>query len=120
MKAKQIISIVFGIYGATILVLAFLTMLITYKITLFFSKSKKAIRFLLWFNARVISKILFVILLLRLKVKGKEHLKNRPYVIVSNHLSTLDIIVNYAANPQLIRFLSKVENSKAPILCTLW
>lgn len=117
MKAfKMLVSIIWGIYGATMLVTAFIIMLITYKVTLFFSKSKRAERFLLWFNARVISNVLFVILLIRLKVKGREHLEKRPYVIISNHLSTLDIVVNYAANPQLIKFLSKIENSKAPIL----
>lgn len=116
---KNIVSIIWGIYGATILGFVLLFMLFTYKVVMFFTDENddQALRFLLRFNTHFISKrVLFPLLLLRLKVHGKQHIKKRPYVIVSNHLSTLDIIVNGAAFPHTLRFLSKTENGNAPIL----
>ena len=47
--------------------------------------------------------IMFPLYLIRVKVKGKEHIEKRPYVIVSNHRSTIDIIVNATAMTRFLR-----------------
>lgn len=53
-------------------------------------------------------------------VRGKEKLKGKgPFIIVSNHRSFLDILINAAAFPGLYKFLSKKEMTKIPIWGTV-
>ena len=50
-------------------------------------------------------------------VKGMEHLApGRPYVFISNHFSFADIWVLFAALPDSLRFISKKELFRIPIL----
>ncbi len=52
----------------------------------------------------------------RLKVEGQEHVSpQRAYVIVSNHVSALDFIVNARAFPGVFQFLAKQELHRIPI-----
>lgn len=52
-----------------------------------------------------------------LEVKGGEHLdRDSSYVVVANHLSTLDIMACFLAVPIPIRFLAKKELFRIPIL----
>ena len=54
---------------------------------------------------------------IRLHVSGLENIeKDTPYVIVANHRSNIDIMTLIAALPIPIRFLSKKEVFKFPIL----
>jgi 1-acyl-sn-glycerol-3-phosphate acyltransferase len=60
---------------------------------------------------------LFLLLIgVRVVVEGREKLdKNTSYIIVGNHRSALDFIVNAAAFPGTFRFLAKEELKKIPI-----
>jgi 1-acyl-sn-glycerol-3-phosphate acyltransferase len=60
---------------------------------------------------------LFLVLIgVRLVVEGREKIdKNTSYVIVGNHRSALDFIVNAAAFPGTFRFLAKEELKKIPV-----
>jgi len=50
-------------------------------------------------------------------VTGEENVDpSRTYVIVSNHLSTIDIFANFLAVPVPIRFLAKRELFSVPVL----
>lgn len=52
-----------------------------------------------------------------LTVSGEENVDpSRTYVIVSNHLSTIDIFANFLAVPVPIRFLAKRELFSVPVL----
>lgn len=52
-----------------------------------------------------------------LTVQGMEHLEpGRPYVFISNHFSFADIWVLFAALPDSLRFISKKELFRIPIL----
>lgn len=54
---------------------------------------------------------------IRLRVRGLENLgEDTPYVIVANHRSNIDIMTLIAALPIPIRFLSKKEVFKFPLL----
>lgn len=54
---------------------------------------------------------------IRLRVSGLENIeRDTPYVIVANHRSNIDIMTLIAALPIPIRFLSKKEVFKFPIL----
>lgn len=53
----------------------------------------------------------------RLEVEGREHIDaGRSYVIVANHLSTLDIMACFKAMRIPIRYLAKKELFRLPIL----
>ena len=52
-----------------------------------------------------------------LSVEGREHIDpTRSYVVVANHLSTLDIMACLLAVPIPIRFLAKKELFRIPVL----
>lgn len=53
---------------------------------------------------------------IRLRVEGREKLNpQQSYVIVGNHRSSLDFIVNAHAFPGIFRFLAKQELQKIPV-----
>ena len=53
----------------------------------------------------------------RLTVEGGEHIDpDQSYVVVANHLSTLDIMVCFLAVPLPIRYLAKKELFRIPLL----
>ncbi len=53
----------------------------------------------------------------RLEIEGDDNIDpNRSYVVVANHLSTLDIMACLLAVPLPIRFLAKKELFKVPVL----
>lgn len=53
----------------------------------------------------------------KLTVEGREHIDTtRSYVVVANHLSTLDIMVCFLAVSLPIRFLTKKELFRIPLL----
>jgi len=52
-----------------------------------------------------------------LTVEGQENIdRNQSYVVVANHLSTLDIMVCFLAVPLPIRYLAKKELFRIPLL----
>ena len=53
----------------------------------------------------------------KLEIEGAENIDpNRSYVVVANHLSTLDIMACLLAVPLPIRFLAKKELFRVPVL----
>lgn len=53
----------------------------------------------------------------RLTVEGSDHIDpDQSYVVVANHLSTLDIMVCFLAVPVPIRYLAKKELFRIPVL----
>lgn len=53
----------------------------------------------------------------KLTVEGQENIDpNQSYVVVANHLSTLDIMVCFLAVPVPIRYLAKKELFRIPLL----
>jgi 1-acyl-sn-glycerol-3-phosphate acyltransferase len=67
--------------------------------------------------ARLVSCIGLPLIGVKLSVVGREHLpKDRPFIIVANHQSYLDIIVMLVAIPQKIVFVAKEELLNIPVL----
>lgn len=52
----------------------------------------------------------------RLTVQGTVADTDRPYVVISNHSSWLDIMANFIAVPLPLRFLSKKELFRVPVM----
>ncbi len=78
---------------------------------------KKAVRPLIWCSHRIIAKLTLIVMGVRGKVHGKQHIdKQQTYIYVSNHQSSLDMLLNAITAPFLFKFLSKKEVLKIPLL----
>ena len=65
--------------------------------------------------ARVWSRIALILAGVRLEIRGRDRIDpGRSYVVVSNHLSDLDVAVNVLSVPVGIRFLAKKELFRIP------
>ena len=63
------------------------------------------------------SRVIFFFYGVRLNIKNQENLDiNQTYVFIANHRSQLDIPTYAIATPHTIRFLSKAELTKIPLL----
>ncbi len=105
-----------ALYGA---VLFFILLMISFPFILlgflfFGEKSAKAI---LWYAHRIFSPIYLVLTLIRARTHNKEYVDfKRQYVIISNHTSSVDFIINAAVHPKPAKWLAKKELEKVPML----
>ncbi len=66
---------------------------------------------------KVWAKIICILILVRIKVQGKENFpKDGSYIVCPNHSSYLDIILMYQVIPHEFAFLGKAEVLKWPII----
>ena len=73
-------------------------------------------RLMIWAGHHIIAPFTLFMCGVFRQVKGKEKLKGKgPFIIVSNHRSFLDILINAAAFPGIYKYLSKKEMIKVPI-----
>jgi 1-acyl-sn-glycerol-3-phosphate acyltransferase len=71
---------------------------------------------IIWIGHHVIAPVTLFLVGVRRSQQGRAVLDGKgPFVIVSNHLSFLDILINAAAFPGIYKFLSKKEMTKIPI-----
>lgn len=76
----------------------------------------RALRRNIWFLHHIFTPVFLALIGIRLRVEGVEHIDPaRSYVIVGNHRSSLDFIVNAAAFPGVYRYLAKQELQKIPV-----
>jgi len=77
---------------------------------------KNALRNNIWYLHHVFTPIFLALVGIRVKVEGQQLLDpKQSYVIVGNHSSALDFIVNAHAFPGVFRFLAKQELQKIPV-----
>lgn len=73
-------------------------------------------KYIIWFSHHVYTRLFFTLTLVRIQVEGTENLDpNQTYIIVSNHLSGLDFMVNARAYPGVYKYLAKKELVKMPL-----
>lgn len=99
--------------------LAFLGFLVTstiYSSLALLILRKKAHRPMMWFYKNW-ARLFFLVGFIRIKVEGKEHLKNAiPCIIVGNHGTNLDMFIGAYCMPLHIKPLAKMELKKMPLL----
>lgn len=77
---------------------------------------KKWRKYIIWFSHHVYAKTFFILTLIRVKIEGRHHLDPaKTYIIVSNHNSSIDFMVNALAYPGVYKFLAKKELVKVPV-----
>lgn len=80
------------------------------------SPGKRALRRNIFYLHHVFTPIFLTLVGIRLKVEGRKRLdRKQSYVIVGNHSSALDFILNGHAFPGVFRFLAKQELLKIPV-----
>lgn len=80
------------------------------------SDPDKGLRRNIHFLHRIFSPVFLALIGIRVKVSGAEGIQpGEHYVIVSNHRTTLDFIVNAVAFPRPYRYLAKHELVKVPV-----
>ena len=80
------------------------------------SPGPKALRHNIWYLYHAFTPVFLTLVGIRLRVEGRERLDpQQSYVIVGNHRSSLDFIVNAHAFPGVFRFLAKQELLKIPV-----
>ena len=80
------------------------------------SPGPKALRHNIWYLYHAFTPVFLTLVGIRLRVEGRERLDpQQSYVIVGNHRSSLDFIVNAHAFPGVFRFLAKQELQKIPV-----
>lgn len=76
----------------------------------------RALRRNIYFLYHVFTPVFLRCIGVRLRVEGLEKIDvQRSYVLVGNHRSSLDFIVNAAAFPGIYRYLAKRELTKIPV-----
>lgn len=106
---------IWAVYGILVFFLLWIILMPLYLVAfLLFPKSWT--RYIVWFSHHVYTRIFFTLTLIRFEVVGLENLNpKQTYVIVSNHLTTLDFMINARAFPGVYKFLAKSELTKVPI-----
>jgi 1-acyl-sn-glycerol-3-phosphate acyltransferase len=104
-----------AIYALSIFFLLWLVFFPFYYLAfLLFPKSWR--RYIIWFSHHVYTRLFFALALVRIQVEGTENLDpKQTYILVSNHLSGIDFMVNARAYPGVYKFLAKKELVKMPI-----
>lgn len=76
----------------------------------------RALRHNIWYLYHAFTPVFLTLVGIRLRVEGREHLDpKQSYVIVGNHCSSLDFILNAHSFPGVFRFLAKQELQKIPV-----
>lgn len=111
----KIFRTIWAIYGLLVFFLLWLVLMPFYFLA-FATFPKPWRKAIFWFSHHVYARIFFTLTLIRLKVSGKEKLDTKQtYIIVSNHVSALDFMVNARAYPGIYKYLAKRELVKVPL-----
>ena len=71
---------------------------------------------LIWFLHHFYTRLYFLLIFIRVKVRNRRVLNpNQSYIIVSNHVSPVDFMLNAMAFPRAYKYLAKKELTKIPI-----
>lgn len=110
----KILRTIWGLYCILIFfVISFIVLPVYFVSFLLFGRS--ASRSMMRFSYYYVAPLVLFLFGVRLRVYGKEHIDpNRTYVIVSNHQSKIDMLINGYTSPSEAQFLSKKEMKNLP------
>ncbi len=112
-------SLLRNIWAAYAVLLFLCMMLVSIPIILLFmaiTPGERALRSNIYYLYHIFTPIFLTLIGVRLQITGREQIDaSRPSVIISNHRSGLDFIVNAHAWPGIFRYLAKSELLKMPI-----
>jgi len=107
---------IWAIYAAALFLILMTLSLPIVGINMAITPGKRALRNNIYYLHHIFTPIFLTLVGIRLKVEGSERIDpKKSYVIVGNHRSSLDFIVNGHAFPGVFRFLAKQELLKIPV-----
>lgn len=111
----KILRNIWAIYGILVFFLLWIVFLPFYYLAfLLFPKAWR--KHIIWFSHHVYTRIFFTLTLIQVKVEGLENLDpEQSYILVSNHSSALDFMINARAYPGVYKFLAKRELVRVPL-----
>lgn len=111
----QLLRKLWAIYGILVFFLLWLVFFPFYYLA-FLTFPKPWRRHIIWFSHHIYTRCFFGLTLVRFQIEGREKLDpKQPYILVSNHLTSLDFMINARAFPGVYKFLAKRELVKVPI-----
>ncbi|MCC6725317.1 MAG: 1-acyl-sn-glycerol-3-phosphate acyltransferase [Saprospiraceae bacterium] len=106
---------IWAIYGILIFFLLWLVLFPLYYIA-FLVFPRAWVKYIIWFSHHIYTRLFFGLTLVRFKIEGLENIDHRSsYIIVSNHQTALDFMMNARAFPGVYKFLAKHELVKVPV-----
>lgn len=113
---KMLLYKIWAAYAVILFLLLMFLSLPIVALNMIVARGERALRNNIWYLHHVFTPLFLMLVGIRVKVTGQEHLDpKQSYVIVGNHRSSLDFIVNAHAFPGIFRFLAKQELQKIPI-----
>ncbi len=107
---------IWAIYAAALFLIMMALSLPIVGFNMILTPGKRALRSNIYYLHHLFTPIFLTLVGIRLKVEGQEKLDpKQSYVIVGNHNSSLDFIINGHAFPGVFRFLAKQELQKIPV-----
>ena len=107
---------IWAIYAAALFLIIMTLSLPIVGVVMIVTPGKRALRTNIFYLHHIFTPIFLTLVGIRLKVEGRDRLNpKQSYVIVGNHSSALDFIVNGHAFPGVFRFLAKQELLKIPV-----
>ena len=107
---------IWAVYAAALFLILMTLSLPLVGINMAIAPGKRALRNNIYYLHHIFTPLFLTMVGIRLKVEGQERLDPRQsYVIVGNHNSSLDFIINGHAFPGVFRFLAKQELLKIPV-----
>lgn len=111
----NILRKLWAIYGITVFFLLWLVLFPLYYLA-FLVFPRPWVRHIIWFSHHVYTRLFFGLTLVRFTITGLENIDHRQsYIIVSNHQTALDFMMNARAFPGVYKFLAKKELIKVPV-----
>jgi 1-acyl-sn-glycerol-3-phosphate acyltransferase len=111
----NILRKLWAIYGITVFFLLWLVLFPLYYLA-FLVFPRPWVRHIIWFSHHVYTRLFFGLTLVRFKITGLENIDHKQsYIIVSNHQTALDFMMNARAFPGVYKFLAKKELIKVPV-----
>lgn len=112
---KNIHRKLWAIYGILVFFMLWLIFFPFYYLA-FLVLPRAWVRYIIWFSHHVYTRLYFGLTLVRFQIEGLENIDlKQPYIIVSNHLTALDFMINARAYPSVYKFLAKKELVKVPV-----
>lgn len=106
---------IWAIYGFTVFFLLWLAFFPFYLLAfLLFPKAWR--KYIIWFSHQIYTRLFFSLTLIGFEIEGQDLVdRKRTYIIVSNHRSVLDFMINARAYPGVYKYLAKKELVKVPV-----
>ncbi len=112
---------VWSVYGMLVMGL-FLPVYLLLSSVILFLFGRRTESFLLGLGYKIFARLVSWFILIRYKPQfhfSIEKIKQKSFVIVSNHKSILDVFTNQITSPVIFKFLSKSKNEKIPVMGNL-